>query len=51
MIGQASGRVTRAVIANARMSRLFQKLLYTDPDAAQGKPVYARLPRSGERRT
>ncbi|KPL67024.1 alpha/beta hydrolase [Erythrobacter sp. SG61-1L] len=31
MIGQASGRVTRAVIANAPHAALFQRLLYTDP--------------------
>jgi pimeloyl-ACP methyl ester carboxylesterase len=31
MIGQASGRVTRAVIADAPHPALFQRLLYTDP--------------------
>lgn len=31
MMGQASGRVTRAVIANAPHAALFQHLLYTDP--------------------
>jgi len=31
MMGQASGRVTRAIIANAPHVGLFQKLLYTDP--------------------
>ncbi len=31
MIGQASGRVTRAVIANAPHAALFQRLLYTNP--------------------
>jgi pimeloyl-ACP methyl ester carboxylesterase len=31
MMGQASGRVTRAVIADAPHPALFQKLLYTDP--------------------
>ncbi len=31
MMGQASGRVTRAIIADAPHPALFQKLLYTDP--------------------
>lgn len=31
MMGQATGRVTRAVIANAPHAALFQRLLYTDP--------------------
>jgi pimeloyl-ACP methyl ester carboxylesterase len=31
MMGQASGRVSRAVIADAPHPALFQKLLYTDP--------------------
>ncbi len=31
LLGQASGRVTRAIIANAPHPALFQKLLYTDP--------------------
>jgi pimeloyl-ACP methyl ester carboxylesterase len=31
MMGQANGRVTRAVIADAPHPALFQKLLYTDP--------------------
>jgi pimeloyl-ACP methyl ester carboxylesterase len=31
MMGQASGRVTRAVIANAPHPALFQQLLWTDP--------------------
>jgi pimeloyl-ACP methyl ester carboxylesterase len=31
MMGQATGRVTRAVIADAPHPALFQKLLYTDP--------------------
>lgn len=31
MMGQASGRVTRAIIANAPHAAMFQKLLYTDP--------------------
>ncbi|HTN15345.1 MAG TPA: alpha/beta hydrolase [Sphingomonadaceae bacterium] len=31
MMGQASGRVTRAVIANAPHAALFQRLIYTDP--------------------
>ena len=31
LLGQANGRVTRAIIANAPHPALFQKLLYTDP--------------------
>lgn len=31
LAGQASGKVTRAIIANAPHPALFQKLLYTDP--------------------
>ena len=31
LLGQANGRVTRAVIANAPHPLIFQKLLYTDP--------------------
>ncbi|HSG35498.1 MAG TPA: alpha/beta hydrolase [Sphingomonadaceae bacterium] len=31
LMGQASGRVTRAIIADAPHPALFQKLLYTDP--------------------
>jgi pimeloyl-ACP methyl ester carboxylesterase len=31
LLGQANGRVTRAIIANAPHPLIFQKLLYTDP--------------------